>query len=97
MKKVNRKYLAIGKFLKERREAVGLSQNKVKEILGYESCQLVSDWERGICGPPNAILKKLVKAYKISAGNLIDKILSAERTELESQLRASKANKKFGE
>lgn len=93
MKKVNKKYLMIGKFLKKKREAVGLSQNDVKEIVGYESCQLVSDWERGICGPPISILSKLIKAYKLSSESMIELFLSAERVELEVLLENRKGKK----
>lgn len=95
MKTVHRKYLAIGKCLKEKRELADLSQGDVMEIIGYKSPQLISDWERGICGPPIGILKKLTKAYEVSEKDLIDKILSAEKFELESLLKVRKMRKEL--
>lgn len=87
MKRVHQKYVTIGSYMKEKREAVGLSQGDVREILGYKSPQLISDWERGICGPPRDSLAKLVKAYKIKPKDLIDTFLEAERVELVNALR----------
>lgn len=86
MKIIHRKYRSIGRFLKEKREAVGLAQNDVRELLGYSSPQLISDWERGICGPPTASLAKLARIYRISWKSIVDQILLAERMELESLL-----------
>ena len=94
MKKVNKKYLIIGKFLKKSRQVAGLSQNDVKEIIGYKSCQLVSDWERGICGPPTAILHKLIKAYKLRSESIVELILSAERVELAALLENRKGKRR---
>lgn len=93
MKRVHQKYLTIGTFLKEKRESADLSQGDVKTLLGYKSPQLVSDWERGICGPPRDALAKLVKAYKIKPQVLIDLFLEAERTELVCALRGKSRSK----
>lgn len=90
MKIVQRKYLTIGKFLKKKRVAIGLTQDDVKRVLGYTSAQVISDWERGVCGPPIESLSKLCKAYKMSTESIVDLILSAERTELESLLKVGR-------
>ncbi len=96
MKRIHRKYVTIGSFLKEKREEVGLSQGDVKLLLGYKSPQLISDWERGICGPPKDSLAKLVKAYKIKPYVLIDLFLEAERAELVSALRGTRSRIRAG-
>lgn len=93
MKRVHQKYITIGNFLKEKRELAGLSQGDVRVLLGYKSPQLVSDWERGICGPPKDALAKLVKAYKIKPQVLIDLFLEAERTELVCALKGRPRSK----
>jgi transcriptional regulator with XRE-family HTH domain len=91
MKRIHQKYVTIGSYLKDKRENAGLSQGDVKMLLGYKSPQLISDWERGICGPPRDALSKIVKAYKIKSRDLIDLFLSAEREELENAIRGRRA------
>ncbi len=96
MKRVHQKYITIGSYLKEKRELAGLSQGDVKQLLGYKSPQLISDWERGICGPPRDSLAKLVKAYKIKSRDLINLFLDAERIELVNALRGSRPRQRTG-
>lgn len=83
MKPTTPKFLFIGKFLKRARVKAKLSQGDVRDLLGYKTPQIISDWERGVCGPPIHMLACICKAYVLSERKLINLILKAERKELE--------------
>lgn len=42
----------VGKFVLERRQALGLSQNDILRALGYKGTMMVSNIERGLTGVP---------------------------------------------
>lgn len=65
----------IGKYLKEKRIAKGLSQHQVAAKLGYGSSQFVSNVERGMCGFPLVKLRKLVDIYELDAEFLANMIV----------------------
>ncbi|KYG66652.1 hypothetical protein AZI86_06295 [Bdellovibrio bacteriovorus] len=67
-----------GDFLKQSREAQGLSQKNISTMLGYNTSQFVSNWERGLSMPPIPTLRKLAKVYKIDAEVLFNVILEAQ-------------------
>lgn len=54
----------LGKFIKEKRSAIGLTQSQVAERLGY-TAQFITNWERGISNPPPSTLKKISTVLKI--------------------------------
>ncbi len=89
-KKIVSKYLKLGKFLQAARKKAGLSQGDVKNILGYQSPQIISDWERGICGVPLTSTKQVLEAYKIKEEIFITKCLEAYREELEKCLKVKR-------
>lgn len=67
-----------GDFLKQSRDAQGLSQRDVSSVLGYNTSQFISNWERGLSLPPIPTLRKLAKIYKIDAEVLFNVILEAQ-------------------
>lgn len=67
-----------GEFLKKSREAQGLSQKDVSTVLGYNTSQFISNWERGLSLPPIPTLRKLAKVYGIDAETLFNVILEAQ-------------------
>jgi transcriptional regulator with XRE-family HTH domain len=71
------KQINFGKFLKERREQMGLSQAVIAEKMGYTTPQFVSNWERGIAMPPIKTLKKLAEMYKVPQQEMFDIVLQA--------------------
>lgn len=83
MKPTHAKFLFIGKFLKRARVKAGLSQGDVRDLLGYKTPQIISDWERGICGPPLSSMRKLKRAYGLSEIAIVRVWMRAEREELE--------------
>lgn len=70
----------IGRRLSKMRRAQGLTQATVAEKLGYGTSQFISNFERGLCGPPIHQLRNLVKLYKIDKSEL-HRFLSKEHSE----------------
>ena len=55
----------LGRILKQKRIATGLSQRELSKRLGYESAQPVSNMERDVALPPGRKLKKLCRVLRI--------------------------------
>lgn len=66
---------SLSSFLKEARTHAGLSQRDVADILGYDTPQFISNWERGISEPPIKSVKKISRLYKIDSDDLFYEIL----------------------
>ena len=64
---MNKKQLCkdIGGFLKAYGEARGLTRLELSIKLRYKSCQTISEYERGRCGPPMGKLKTIARVLKI--------------------------------
>jgi transcriptional regulator with XRE-family HTH domain len=75
------------KFWKEARLKRSLSQADVAKILGYSSPQLVSNWERGLCNPPQKHLSQLLKLYKINVNDYIELVIAYEKKKLKKLLK----------
>lgn len=78
-------YKEIGTYLKDCRVTAGVTQAQLANKLGYSSPQFVSNCERGVCGYPDAKLKrmpKLVGANKRSLFTMIVRSTGAHYTKL---------------
>lgn len=80
------KQVNFGKFLKDKREQMGLSQAAIAEKMGYTTPQFVSNWERGLAMPPMKTLKKLAEMYKIPQQELFDILLQATINQVKANL-----------
>jgi transcriptional regulator with XRE-family HTH domain len=88
---------AFGVFLANARTETGISQLQLARDLGYTSPQYVSNWERGICGPPLDKLFDLSKILKISPQTLMNMILTETEDYLRNELRlGGKVSKSAG-
>mgnify|MGYP003393974157 CR=1 FL=1 len=83
-------FMALGNYLRVRREKAGYSQVQVSKVLGYGSSQFISNFERGLCAPPLIKLKKLVDLYKMPPKEVIGIIMKAQEAELRSVLKIRK-------
>ncbi|MFN7455062.1 MAG: helix-turn-helix domain-containing protein [Pseudobdellovibrionaceae bacterium] len=72
----------LGLFLKNKREAQGLTQSDVAKQLGYGSPQFISNIERGISSVPLKSLKTLVEMYGVSPEEIIDILLEEKKSQL---------------
>lgn len=88
---IPRRYEDVGEYLQKARQKCGLSQREVADTLGYSSAQFISNFERGIAVPPLKKLRVLVKMYKLSVPELMDKILGAEKRLMEAALEGRKS------
>ena len=78
---------SLSTFMKNAREAAGLSQQEVGRKLGFGSSQFISNWERGISGPPIKALIRLKSIYKLDVNKLVEILVENSR---------SKVNRAFG-
>ena len=76
------------KFWKEARVTRKLSQSDVAKELGYASPQLISNWERGLCNPPQKHLAQLLKLYKINVNEYIELVIHFEKKRLKKLLKS---------
>ncbi len=76
-----------GDFWKNARLKQGYSQLDIAKKLNYSSAQLISNWERGMCSPPQKNLKALLKIYKISPDTYINEYIANERKRLKKLLK----------
>jgi len=86
-KKQNIKNVMIGRFFKEKRIEASLSQVYIASSLGYDSPQMVSNWERGLCAPPYDALKKIVELYGLSKKDVVEIFSDATKEELKALLK----------
>jgi transcriptional regulator with XRE-family HTH domain len=84
---------SLSKFLKEKRQALGMSQLDVARKLGYSSAQFVSNWERNLVAPPIDTLAVLIDLYKIPPAIVIQKIVEDTKGYLDEQLGTQKKRK----
>ena len=79
------------KELKTLRMKAGLSQKDAARVLGYNTPQFISNWERGISEPPIKTIPKLAKLYNTDARFLFECIRDAKIADMREKL-----NREFG-
>lgn len=88
-----RNFIQLGELLQKARLKAGLTQEYVARQLGYTH-QFISNWERGISGPPCRLLRKIASIYGISASDLYDCLLEgtlrAVKTQLDNEFRKAR-------
>jgi transcriptional regulator with XRE-family HTH domain len=95
---VLRKFESTSKYFRQKRLDAEITQAELAEALGFTSAQIVSNWERGICAPPMASLRSLIKILKLDAEEVTDVITEENRRFLLENLsgRKSSRSKKAG-
>lgn len=78
--------MKLGSFLKEKREAAGISQAKVAKKLKYTTPQFISNWERGVSSPPVKVLKILSDMYGVSTDELFELVLEHSLEQLKKNM-----------
>ena len=76
----------IGEYLKDARLKKGFSQIELSNVLGYESGQSISNWERGLGEVPIDKLGKIVRVLDIDEGKLVRLILKCVSSYLWSKV-----------
>lgn len=62
----------VGRFLKQSREKVGMTQQELARRLSYSTAQFISNWERGVSLPPLDLLPKIAVNLSIPPRQLIE-------------------------
>jgi transcriptional regulator with XRE-family HTH domain len=58
-------YMVLNEMIRKRRREMNLSQGKLSKLLGYDSAQLISNIERGVCHFPKRKLKRLCRVLML--------------------------------
>lgn len=66
--------------LKEMRDAAGLSQSQVADLIGKTTQGAVSQWEQGIGYPRTDKIAKLAELYHTTADRIIQAIREVKET-----------------
>ncbi len=90
MAEYTEKYQALSEYLLEKRKTQGLSQKEIADTLGI-SAQMVSNWEKGKCGPPVEKLEALSKILKIKKEEFLLNILVSNEQFYRSSLGLNKS------
>lgn len=80
-------YQELAVYFKKRREQSGHSQRTVAKELGYSSPQFISNWERGLCGPPLKKLPRIIDLYKLNKGDVVTVMMKAYKKEIERSIK----------
>ena len=86
MNTVIRKFDVTSKYFRQKRIDAGLTQAELAHSLGFSSAQIVSNWERGVCAPPLASLRPMIKVLKLDPEEVTDVITEENRRVLRDML-----------
>lgn len=91
-------FLELGQYLKEKRLSAGFTQSELATELGNVHTQFVSNWERGMCAPPNHCFQKLIELLDLNRDKLVKVMLADSKKiiadKVYSKSKVSKAQKK---
>jgi transcriptional regulator with XRE-family HTH domain len=73
------KFESTSKYFRQKRLDSEITQAELARALGFSSAQIVSNWERGICAPPMASLRTLVKVLKLVPEEVANVITESNR------------------
>lgn len=82
----------LGKYLQERRLHVGLTQAEVSK-LSKVHVQFVSNWERGICAPPNHCFQLVMDLLKADRHKIVDLMVQDTKRSIEEKIFKKKKSK----
>ena len=88
-----RKFESTSKYFRQKRLDAEITQAELAEALGFTSAQIVSNWERGICAPPMASLRSLIKILNLDAEEVTDVITEENRRFLLEALSGRKGSR----
>ena len=84
----------LGIYLKAKRATTNFTQGGLAEELGNVHSQFISNWERGLCAPPNHCFPKLISLLKIDKKELVKVMLKDAQEEIESKIYKKKPAKR---
>ncbi len=82
---VDKRFERLAVYFKNVRLQRGMSQLELARQLGFQSAQIVSNWERGLCAPPMNAMVKMVSMFSLAQNEVMDMILEENKKLLEMQ------------
>ncbi|MES2801065.1 MAG: helix-turn-helix transcriptional regulator [Bdellovibrionota bacterium] len=77
-------FFELGQYLREMRLSSNLTQAELAEKLGNVHVQFISNWERGLCAPPNHCFQKLIQILDLNREKLV-KVMLADSKKIISE------------
>ena len=65
---------------------MGYTQGELSELLQKVHVQFVSNWERGICAPPNHCFEKLIQLLELNREKLVKVMLEDSKLIIEAKV-----------
>jgi len=90
---VSQKFEFTSKYFRQKRLDAGLTQSELAQALGFSSAQIVSNWERGVCAPPMASLRPMIKALKLDPEEVTEVITEENKKVLREMLSSRRSSK----
>lgn len=87
-------HVNLGKLLRQKRLAKGLTQLELGEKLEGIHSQFVSSWELGECTPPTRCLPGLVEILDVTQEALVQAMVKDAKIAIEKKIYPKKAAKK---
>jgi transcriptional regulator with XRE-family HTH domain len=75
----------LGQALRRAREKMGFGQREFARKIGIHN-QFVSNWERGLCAPPEHSFHKVIDALKINRTELVEVMLLDAKTGIRAKI-----------
>jgi len=88
-----KRYESVSAYLKQARVQSGFSQAELSDKLGYTSPQIVSNWERGMCGAPLDKLFELSNILDLNKNEFLEMLLSEQKQMLKLKIQGKKTAK----
>ncbi|MEO5668308.1 MAG: helix-turn-helix transcriptional regulator [Bdellovibrionota bacterium] len=90
---MSQKFEFTSKYFRQKRIDAGMTQSELATALGFSSAQIVSNWERGVCAPPMASLRPMIKILKLDPEEVTDVITEENKRVLSELLTPRRASK----
>jgi transcriptional regulator with XRE-family HTH domain len=90
---VVRKFEVTSKYFRQKRIDAGLTQAELASALGFSGAQIVSNWERGVCAPPLASLRPMIKVLNLDPEEVTDVLTEENKRVLRDMLVSRRAPK----
>ena len=72
----------VGNFIRKRRMSLKFTQRQVAEMLNFQTCQFISNIERGIADIPPSRIKDFADVLQISANDLAGMVSDSMKNKL---------------
>lgn len=87
-------FFELGQYLKEKRVSSGFTQTELAGKLGNVHTQFVSNWERGMCAPPNHCFQKLITILDLNRDKLVKVMLADSKKIISDKVYTKQKSKK---